>query len=139
MNLKIKNKKGFSLTEVIITVLIIAILGAISGPIYNSYSTKSKQAEGYLLLGTIKDAQMKHYNDCDSFLCHKDSGISMGFSCNDNTLGIDARANKYYTVFSPNRYQWAYGGKSAFCAVVQGVGVTPITMIYSITSGTTFK
>ncbi|MBQ3833935.1 MAG: prepilin-type N-terminal cleavage/methylation domain-containing protein, partial [Elusimicrobia bacterium] len=58
-----KNNKGFSLMEVILVVVIIAVLSAISGPIYKGYSTKAKQSEGYALLGVILSAQQSYYEN----------------------------------------------------------------------------
>lgn len=134
-----KKIKGFSLTEVIVTVLIIAVLGVISGPIYNSYSTKTKQAEGFLLLGAIKDAHMKRYVDSGQFCTPEHEAYSMEWTANSPSLGIDARANKYYTWFNANTQCRRYGGGTAFTAIVQGKNVANITMIYSLTTGTTVK
>lgn len=136
-----KKIKGFSITEMIITILIIAVLSSISGPIYNSYSTKSKVSEGYLLLGTIKDAQMKFYHETGHF--YKAPGTGSGWieTCNDTTLGIDARANKYYTAFYAGS---RYGGFSAPNAYdghefrAYTAGPKPIGMYYNITTGTKY-
>lgn len=137
-----KKEQGFSLTEVIITILIIAILASISGPIYNSYSTKSKVAEGYLLLGTIKDAQLKIYHETGGFYKFG-SGSGWKETSYDPTLGIDASANKYYKRFTAgSRYggtfsemPGAYGGHE-FRAVA--FGPKAVGMYYNITTGTKF-
>ena len=128
-----KINKGFSLTEIIITVAIIAILASISGPIYNSYSTKSKQAEGYLLLGTIKDAQMRWHNDTGYFL--KEGGDT----CYHEIFGIDARANKYYTKFNVYTAVMNHVNGYQFGSVAYGNGASNVTMIYDTNSGTTIK
>ncbi|MBQ3835126.1 MAG: prepilin-type N-terminal cleavage/methylation domain-containing protein [Elusimicrobia bacterium] len=134
--MKIKNK-GFSLTEIIITILIIAVLSAISGPIYNSYSTKTKQAEGYLLLGAIKDAQMKRYASNGSFLTQNMCGTGWNdFVSVNNIFGIDARANKYYTLFNVGN-STGTDNNIKFKAYVKGDGVL-MAMYYNVTLGTRF-
>lgn len=132
-----KKNKGFSLTEIIITILIIAVLSAISGPIYNSYSTKSKISEGYLLLGTIKDAQMKWYASNGQFLSQNQCGTGWNdFVSVNNILGIDARANKYYTLFNVGNTTGAVH-KYMFKAFVKGNGPI-VAMYYNVTIGTIF-
>lgn len=140
----IKNR-GFSLMEIMVTVVIIVVLSAISGPIYNSYSMKTKQAEGYLLLGTIKDAQMKFYNDKGAF-CNPSSaegngnyGMSYSYGYQHSFLGINAKPNKYYTWFNVNTLAPSNGGNSTFIAVVQGKAVNSITMICPMNGPTTIK
>ncbi|MBQ3834151.1 MAG: pilin [Elusimicrobia bacterium] len=68
--MKIKKLKtnGFTLVELAITVAIIVILSSISVPIYKDYIGKSKMAEGYTLLSSIRNAQMEYYNEYGRFL-----------------------------------------------------------------------
>ncbi|MBQ3835042.1 MAG: prepilin-type N-terminal cleavage/methylation domain-containing protein, partial [Elusimicrobia bacterium] len=78
--------KGFSLVELIITIMIIIILSLISGPIYKSYALKAKEAEGYALLGAIRSAQDNYYRTYRTF--YHTYGA---YTCNNEVLGIDAR------------------------------------------------
>ena len=48
-----RNQKGFTLTELMITVAIIAVLAAIAVPIYTHYVYRSKQVEAKTLLMTL--------------------------------------------------------------------------------------
>jgi type IV pilus assembly protein PilE len=57
---KMRNPKGFTLTELMITVAIIAILAAIAVPIYTHYVYRSKQVEAKTLLMTIKAEQEEY-------------------------------------------------------------------------------
>ena len=125
-----KKNKGFSLTEIVVTIVIIVVLSTISGPIYNSYSVKTKQAEGILLLGTIKDAQMKWYNDNGCFWGQYSSNGTNSSSATafNTTLGIDSRPNKYYKTFRANTNRKDIGGKT-FCAVVYSDEAKNLSMI----------
>ena len=93
-------------------------------------------AEGYLLLGTIKDAQMKWYADAGYFVNKKynidpkSDGSCMPTTCYETILGIDARANKYYTSFCVNAFVHYEAAYSKFKAIVYGSsGAKNITMI----------
>ena len=57
----IKNKKGFTLIELMATVAIIGVLAAIAIPNYMKYQLKARQAEAKILLGSAFLAE-KAYN-----------------------------------------------------------------------------
>ena len=101
-----REKKGFTLTEVIITMMLIIILSLIAMPIYRGkHSNYAKLAEGYALLGTIKDAQINYYNEYGNFLHHdhsyaRNSGGSNKYTSVDPVLGINALNNQYFTWFT---------------------------------------
>ena len=103
---KIKKKKGFTLVELVITIAIIIVLSSISVPIYKNYVWNAKKSEGYMLLATIRDAQLNYRNEHGNFLfftgtCSKTNN---GWTCNETVLGIDARANKYYSLLFVQGY-----------------------------------
>ena len=54
-------------------------------------------AEGYALLGAVKEAQLKYYHMHEHFY----ECTGMAFTYN-STLGIDARPNKYFTTVVMN-------------------------------------
>ena len=134
-----RTRKGFSLTELVMTIAIIVILATVSGPIYNSYSTKSKMAEGYLLLGTIKDAHLKWRNDTGQFYTAAHEAYSVDYTSYLSVLGIDARANKYYTWFTANAQIRRKGGDKTFIAVVKADRLSEITMICPDDGPTTIR
>lgn len=90
-----KNKiKGFTLIEMVITITLIIILTSISVPRYKNYSVSAKKAEGYALLGAIRDTQKQYKSEYATFFY---SGNS--YTANHEVLGVDARTNKYFTSF----------------------------------------
>ena len=91
---------GFTLVELVIVIAIVIILSVISVPIYRGYVDKSKMAEGYALIGAILSAQKSYYSQYGNFL-YKDDSSAGGdmYTCNEEVLGIDARGNKYFTLF----------------------------------------
>ena len=90
-----KNKKGFTLIELVIVVIIVAILTVISGVIYKNHVRKAKMVEGKTLLNTIADSQDVYYSENEIY--YSTQGNS--FYNTDSTLMIDARPNKYFRQF----------------------------------------
>ena len=95
-----KNKnKGFTLVELVIVIAIVIVLSVVSVPIYRSYTTKAKMAEGYALLGVIMSAQKAYFSEYGNFYY-----AGRDFTGVSTVLGIDATANKYFTLFNPSTH-----------------------------------
>ena len=63
MNINIiKNKKGFTLIELIIVIVIIGILSLVSVPIYRKYIAEAAMTEGYTLVGAVARAEIIYAN-----------------------------------------------------------------------------
>jgi len=58
---KIRNKKGFTLIELMIVVAIIAILAAIAIPNFLKFQAKSKQSEARTLLTGVYEAELAYF------------------------------------------------------------------------------
>ena len=93
-----------NIVELVIVIAIVIILSVISVPIYRGYVDKAKWAEGYSLLGTIISAQKAYYSEYGNFLHESNAahGASSNWTSNETVLGVDARGNKYFTLFSVN-------------------------------------
>ncbi len=134
----VRKKLGFSLMELLLTITILIILSLVSGPIYRSHAYKAKLGEGYALLGTIRSAQQTYFGEYGNYLSRGNTissknSIGRAGTANEEILGIDARANKYYTWFN---ICWTTGGdskKHAFTASVYGNGAPHLYLMFNNT------
>ena len=130
------SRAAFTLVELVITIAIVIILSVISVPIYRGYVDKAKWTEGYALLGTIISAQKAYYSEYGNFLSFTNAGGDTDYN---SVLGIDARGNKYFTVFSvggsdnmsKDRF-WGYVWKPL---EFRETGRSVIYLFYNITRG----
>ena len=87
-----KNKKGFTLVELVIVIVIVGILSAISVPVYRGYIEKAIMAEGQTLLGAIGKAELAYHLQHKRFLPVEKTDHS-------SDLNVDARGGKYFNKF----------------------------------------
>jgi len=86
-------KKGFTLVELVIVIIIVGILSIVAVPIYKGYTDRAKESEGKALLGSINTAEKVYFAEHNNF-------FSIDADTNTSaTLSVDARANKYYRMF----------------------------------------
>jgi len=102
MNGIIKNKKGFTLVELVIVIVIVGILSVISVPIYRGYVEKAMMTEGQVLLGAIAKAELAYHVEHGYFFS---TGGRTSYS---SELDIDTSGNKYFYSF----YAQSGGGAS---------------------------
>jgi type IV pilus assembly protein PilA len=82
---KIRNRKGFTLIELMIVVAIIAILAAIAIPNFLKFQAKSKQSEARTMLTGVYEAEMGYFAT-ENF-----------FSGDADLIGFEPASNpKYY-------------------------------------------
>ena len=86
-----KNKFGFSLTELVITLIIVAMLAIVAIPIYRGYVKKGIATEGKSLLGEINAAQQIYYTRHGRYSAGTEG---QNFS---RALGISTERAKYFT------------------------------------------
>jgi len=63
----LKNCRGFTLMEVLVTVGIIAILGMIAGPSYFDYLTGSRRAEAHTTMLALAQAQESWFTNNNTY------------------------------------------------------------------------
>ena len=101
MNNIIKSKKGFTLVELVIVIVIVGILSVISVPIYRGYVEKAMMTEGKVLIGAIGKAELAY---------HVEHGYFADTEGNDQerlgAIDIDARGNKYFKSFYIESGNW---------------------------------
>jgi type IV pilus assembly protein PilE len=81
-------RKGFTLMELIIVVIIIAILASIALPSFFKTTGKAKQAEANNLLGMLRSAQLRYYAEFEAY------------SADCGTLDASYTTPKYFTTIS---------------------------------------
>jgi len=108
----LRSKKGFTLVELMIVVIIIGILTAVGVPLYMGYVKDAKVASAKAVIGTIVNAEKLYYQKNDNFVNVAD------FSVVPNVLGIDVRdATQYWTITVTN----AVAGGGVFTVTATGV------------------
>ena len=68
-------KKGFTLVELIIVIIIVGILASIGLTQYNKVVEKSRAAEARMILGTLRSAQIAEYNENGNYVTVAGLGV----------------------------------------------------------------
>ena len=89
-----KNIFGFSLPELMITLVVVAVISVISVPIYKGYVKRGITSEGSSLLGEINAAQQIYYTRYGKFYA---GTAALKF---DRVLGINTETNNYFTTWT---------------------------------------
>ena len=80
-------KKGFTLLELIIVVIVIGILVSIALPKFITVTEKARAADGFAVLGTMRSAQFRYYGQYGAF----DSGVSC------TALDVTTTTSRYFS------------------------------------------
>lgn len=72
----LKNEDGFSLTELLVVVVIIGILSALAIPKFTNVTTRAKTTEAKLMLRQLYNLQMSYYLENDMYSANL---MSLGF------------------------------------------------------------
>ncbi len=97
-----RNEKGFTLVELMITIVIVGILAAVAVPIYTANIKKAKMSECDAALGTIRTALRVYYATNDPSPAYPDVTADTEVSTVD-ALDIDA-ADLDGKYFNPEHY-----------------------------------
>jgi len=90
------NKKGFTLIELMIVVVIIGILAALAIPRFMRSTTKAKMSEARQLLKQVYTMQRAYRQENDTYTCNGDvASAAAGDAFAD--IGVDVGASARYT------------------------------------------
>lgn len=89
-----ESTKGFTLLELMVAILIIGLLVGVSGPIYTSYTTKSRFGEVFGIINQYRDDLENAYLDNDHF----PTTFSNLTSSTYNSLTSDVLQQIYYGI-----------------------------------------
>lgn len=80
-------KKGFTLAEVLIVIIIIAVLGAIALPRYGAQTNKARVGEALNMMGAIRRGAEALFDATDSYT-GDDTGVINSLALTANTNGV---------------------------------------------------
>jgi len=109
---KKNNKKGFTITELAVVLVIVAILALVAVPIYRRYVREAVANEGRALVGEIAAAQEIYFARYGRFF-HGTAGMSFS-----DLFGVDARRNRYF------RFFYVSATDTGFTVVTDAEGIT---------------
>jgi len=72
--MKKNRKKGFTLIELMVVVIIVGILAAVAIPIFRGQTKRAIAAEGEALLGSVRTAELVYYAEHGTYLDVSDGG-----------------------------------------------------------------
>ncbi len=108
-----KSQHGFTLVELMITIVIIGILASVAVPLYTGYTKRAKASEADAALGTIRTAIRVYYAE--------HAAIPVGKGKIVTTIGIDVStadlAGKYF-----NYANYKYTKKGTTTYIIQATG-----------------
>jgi len=129
-------KKGFTLVELVIVIIIVGILSIVAVPIYKGYTDRAKESEAKALLGSINTSEKVYFAEFSEFYTSGDNYTSV---C--SRLSLDSGANKYYSGFKVTAHGSAGDDNVYFVAEVTPnagstvKGLKPITLTGYATGG----
>ena len=103
--LSLRGMSGVTLMELLVTVTIVGILGAIAYPSYTQYITRTKRATGKSMLLQVADRQEQFFADNKRYATNLTQlgYIANGFMIDDQgAYVVDGDANRLYQVSLTN-------------------------------------
>ena len=114
----LRNRKGFTLIELMIVVAIIGILAAIAIPNFLRFQAKSKQSEAKELLSTVYTAEESYFAEQNTYGSLSNSGFT------------PSATPKYYTTITSNL---TYGTTSFTCTASANIDSDATVDLWTVT------
>lgn len=89
------NRKGFTMIELMVVVIILGILVAAAVPIYRANTRRAYSAEALATLGSIREAERLYFSESNLYQ-PVDAGTAAGDDGIRGVLGLDTRSNQYF-------------------------------------------
>ena len=96
------NRKGFTLIELMIVVVIIGILAALAIPRFFRSTGKAKKSEAKTVLKHLYQMERMYYQEFDNYVAGANSAALEASSLDWNSPGADARYNYSVVVAGDN-------------------------------------
>jgi len=120
-----KQRKGFTLVELMVVVIIVGILASVAIPLYRTNVKKAMATEGSSLLGSVLTSERVYKAE------------NATFSDTNADLSVDATGNKYFT-----SYTLSDVSATGFTAETSGTGAAAdvtVTLVYTDAAGATIS
>lgn len=88
--------RGFTLIELMVTVVIIGILAAIAYPSYRNYVTQSRRSDAQIALTQAANQQERFFTECNAYA----SSLAGTRSCGASTLGVSVASPESHYILS---------------------------------------
>lgn len=127
---------AFTLTELMVVVVIMGILAAIGIPSYQKYAINSKMAEGHVVLGVIAQSQIKYFQEHSEFVDANHTG-----NHEKNPPSLDPTATfETSPTWETLGYPISPGSQSKFLYLSRGIKYdsSGTEVVASSTTGNTF-
>jgi prepilin-type N-terminal cleavage/methylation domain-containing protein len=111
MRKRLYNKKGFTLVELMVVVIIVGILAAVAVPLYRANIRRAMSSEGQALVGSIRTAERLYFAENNAYTA----------TWADISGSIDLTGNRYFTA-APTLVAAGTGAAATFTATVAGAG-----------------
>ena len=97
-----KNRKGFTLIELMVVVVIIGVLAALAIPRFLGSTGKAKKSEAKTVLKHLYQMERMYYQEFDNYVAGASSAALEASSLDWNSPGADARYNYSVVVAGDN-------------------------------------
>ena len=133
-------KRGFTLIELIIVIIIIGILASIAAPMMSSMKAKGISAEAVMAMGTIRTALRAYYIEYNAYPSM--NGWLTGYPAIQSALGLSGN-NLTGTYFSADCYGVNTSSAPYYIAAYAltpstGGGSTPVTRLFDFFTSTAY-
>jgi type IV pilus assembly protein PilE len=93
---------GFTLIELMATVVIVGILAALAYPAYRGYTVKSRRSDAQIALTQVANQQEKFFTECNYYAANLTGTRGCGADSSAGILGFVATSpSGYYTLGAP--------------------------------------